>query len=160
MKLIDVVMSTCAGAGGYGRSIYISARHDMVMSWPFSKAEDVSHSADEATMILTIFHSTRTDPLSFGWTLSTSLWNLRETMTAYSDLCSILCWHVPSLRSHSTMSGAAHVIVPFVKVIIQSRRLFIESLVPYVDFDCCDDAEISTTNGICFVDVRKYARMS
>ena len=81
-------------------------------------------------------------------------------MTAYSDLCSILCWHVSSLRSHSTMSGAVHVIVPFVKVIMQSRRLFIESLVPYVDFDCCDDAEISTTNGIGFVDVRKYAIMS
>ena len=72
MKLINVVLPTCAGAGGCGCSISINARRVTVASRPFSNAETILHSAADATIFFRILHRLCIGPLSFGWYLDES----------------------------------------------------------------------------------------
>ena len=73
MKIIDVVLSDCVVAGGCGWHVSSSVRHIAVESLPLSNSDAISHSAAEATLLLSILHRMCADPFIFGWVFSISL---------------------------------------------------------------------------------------
>ena len=73
MKLLSVVLSTYVGAGGCGCFISISVCHAAVASWLLSKADYISYSEAEVTMLFNILHSVWMDPFGFGFGCALSM---------------------------------------------------------------------------------------